>query len=69
MDTQWMAHLEGLRRKMIETATNKQSLLHRDVLRLSQALDRLIVKAQREQTAQMTPGKWNDQAQRELQPR
>ena len=51
MDKQWTMQMENMRKQMIDTALGKQSLLHRDVLRLSQALDRLIVKVQAEKLA------------------
>ncbi|WP_020616747.1 aspartyl-phosphate phosphatase Spo0E family protein [Paenibacillus daejeonensis] len=51
MDKQWTMQMESLRKQMIDTALGKQSLLHRDVLRLSQTLDRLIVKVQAEKLA------------------
>jgi len=51
MDKQWTRQMESLRKQMIDTALGKQTLLHRDVLRLSQALDRLIVKVQAEKLA------------------
>lgn len=51
MDKQWTRQMESLRKQMIDTALGKQTLLHRDVLRLSEALDRLIVKVQAEKLA------------------
>ncbi|NBD22649.1 aspartyl-phosphate phosphatase Spo0E family protein [Paenibacillus glycinis] len=40
--------LERLRGQMVSAAMGKGSFLNRDVLLLSQTLDQLIVKAQRE---------------------
>ncbi|MFS0722717.1 aspartyl-phosphate phosphatase Spo0E family protein [Paenibacillus sp. 1P07SE] len=51
MDKQWMKQMESLRKQMIDTALGKQTLQHRDVLSLSQSLDRLIVKVQAEKLA------------------
>ena len=48
MDKQVLSKLESLRDQMVETALIKQSLLHHDVLTLSQTLDEIIVKVQSE---------------------
>jgi hypothetical protein len=42
------SRLESLRGQLIKTAMRKQTFLHREVLLLSQSLDKLIVKAQAE---------------------
>ncbi|WP_042162633.1 MULTISPECIES: aspartyl-phosphate phosphatase Spo0E family protein [Paenibacillus] len=49
MDKQLLFEMEKLRGKMVETALLKQNLLNREVLLLSQSLDKLIVRAQVEQ--------------------
>lgn len=48
MDKQLLMQLERLRNEMVETAISEQSLLHRDVLMLSQSLDEIIVRVQSE---------------------
>ncbi|WP_084134581.1 aspartyl-phosphate phosphatase Spo0E family protein [Paenibacillus harenae] len=48
MDKQLLVQMEHLRDKMVETAILKQSLLHRDVISLSQSLDKIIVQVQEE---------------------
>ncbi|SFE92452.1 Spo0E like sporulation regulatory protein [Paenibacillus algorifonticola] len=48
MDKQLLLEMEKLRDKMVETALIKQTFLNREVLRLSQSLDVLIVRAQEE---------------------
>ncbi|WP_270171703.1 aspartyl-phosphate phosphatase Spo0E family protein [Paenibacillus sp. SYP-B4298] len=51
MDKLGTAQLEKLRGQMVATATRKQSLLHREVLLLSEMLDQIIIKAQKEKCA------------------
>lgn len=51
MDKLGTAQLEMLRGQMVAAATRKQSLLHREVLLLSEMLDQIIVKAQKEKCA------------------
>lgn len=46
MDKQLLLEMEQIRDKMVETALVKQTFLNREVLRLSQSLDELIVRAQ-----------------------
>ncbi|WP_082967663.1 Spo0E family sporulation regulatory protein-aspartic acid phosphatase [Paenibacillus oryzae] len=41
-----LEQLEQLRTEMVETALQEQSLLHRDVLVLSQSLDKVILRVQ-----------------------
>lgn len=41
-----LVQLEQLRTEMVETALQEQSLLHRDVLVLSQSLDKIILRVQ-----------------------
>ncbi|AZN40661.1 aspartyl-phosphate phosphatase Spo0E family protein [Paenibacillus albus] len=41
-------HLERLRSKLVAAALDKETFLHPDVILLSQALDQLIIKVQRE---------------------
>jgi hypothetical protein len=41
-----LVQLEQLRTEMVETALQEQSLLHRDVLVLSQSLDKVILRVQ-----------------------
>ncbi|MBD2869591.1 aspartyl-phosphate phosphatase Spo0E family protein [Paenibacillus arenilitoris] len=48
MDKQLLVQMELLRDKMVETAMLKQNLLHRDVITLSQSLDKIIVQVQEE---------------------
>jgi len=48
MDNQTNWRLEALRCQLLAAMAANQSFLHRDVLLLSQSLDQLIVKAQRE---------------------
>ncbi|WP_442050443.1 aspartyl-phosphate phosphatase Spo0E family protein [Paenibacillus sp. 2TAB19] len=43
--------MEQLRSKMVETALLRQSFLHREVITLSQRLDEMIIRVQREQAA------------------
>lgn len=46
MDKQLHLQMEQLRNKMVETALLKQNLLHRDVITLSQSLDKIIIQVQ-----------------------
>ena len=46
MDNHTNYRLERLRGLLVATAMRQQTFLHRDVLLLSQTLDRLILKAQ-----------------------
>ncbi|MBM7564418.1 aspartyl-phosphate phosphatase Spo0E family protein [Paenibacillus sacheonensis] len=48
MDKQSYHLLERLRGQLVAAAMRQESFLDRDVLQLSQTLDQLIVKAQRE---------------------
>lgn len=48
MDQQLLAELEQLRTEMVETALLEQNLMHRDVLLLSQSLDKMILRVQYE---------------------
>ncbi|XEC92812.1 aspartyl-phosphate phosphatase Spo0E family protein [Paenibacillus tarimensis] len=54
MDKQCMKQLETLRGLMVDTANRKKTLLHTDVLTLSQLLDQMIVKVQTEKKAKRT---------------
>ncbi|MBJ6363460.1 aspartyl-phosphate phosphatase Spo0E family protein [Paenibacillus sp. GCM10012307] len=56
MDKLKTAQLEMLRRKMVETANQEQSLLHREVLHLSEMLDQMIINVQREKCAKRKSG-------------
>ncbi|MGU3470372.1 aspartyl-phosphate phosphatase Spo0E family protein [Paenibacillus sp. D51F] len=40
--------IERLRGQMVQSAETQNTLLHREVLRISQSLDRLIVQVQEE---------------------
>jgi hypothetical protein len=40
--------IERLRGQMVQSATAQNTLLHREVLQISQSLDRLIVRVQEE---------------------
>ncbi|ASS65067.2 MULTISPECIES: aspartyl-phosphate phosphatase Spo0E family protein [unclassified Paenibacillus] len=40
--------IERLRGQMVQSAATQNTLLHREVLRISQSLDRLIVQVQEE---------------------
>lgn len=46
MDSQLNAKIEFLRKQMEKTAEQKGSLLHHDVIALSQVLDEFIITAQ-----------------------
>lgn len=48
MEKQLIFEMEKLREEMVETAMLKQNLLNREVLLLSQSLDKLIIQAQEE---------------------
>ncbi|WP_424766133.1 aspartyl-phosphate phosphatase Spo0E family protein [Paenibacillus sp. sgz302251] len=48
MDKHLLTQMEQLRNMMMETAQLKQSLLHHDVLILSQSLDEIILQVQEE---------------------
>ncbi|WP_081667277.1 aspartyl-phosphate phosphatase Spo0E family protein [Paenibacillus pinihumi] len=56
MDKLKTAQMEMLRGQMVDTANRKQSLLHREVLLLSEMLDQMIIKAQREKCAKRKSG-------------
>ncbi|MDQ0058257.1 hypothetical protein J2T15_001035 [Paenibacillus harenae] len=51
MNRQLLLQMEQLRGKMVETALLRQSFLHREVITLSQRLDEIIVRLQKEQAA------------------
>ncbi|WP_336786829.1 aspartyl-phosphate phosphatase Spo0E family protein [Paenibacillus sp. MMO-177] len=46
MDKLLLVEIEQLRGKMVEKAMKKKTLVHREVLELSQMLDELIVRQQ-----------------------
>ncbi|RXZ78232.1 aspartyl-phosphate phosphatase Spo0E family protein [Paenibacillaceae bacterium] len=46
MDEKSVKQLEGLRRQLVHEANRRQTLLHHEVLNISQRLDQLIYKAQ-----------------------
>lgn len=56
MDKQRDRRLERLRRQLVAAAMGRESFLNRDVLLLSQSLDQLIVKAQREKMRNSAQG-------------
>lgn len=47
-EMQLLLQMEQLRSKMVETALMRQSFLHREVITLSQTLDEIIVRLQKE---------------------
>lgn len=48
MDNQLLVQVERLRGQMVATAARRESMLHREVIQISQRLDELIYRVQTE---------------------